>query len=182
MSETQTDPKPDDEQALPTGTWLEVSSASEVTFKTRTLFGLLSVNGTFTGHSGEMTVDDEGRASGQLELDAASVETGIRKRDDHLASADYFDAENNPKIVVRFSSIDPAPAGGTVQGELQIRDNTIPIQGPLEFEQLGPDRIRLTAEIPFDHHSAGLGWRKTGQIRGVIPVRASIVLDRQPAA
>jgi polyisoprenoid-binding protein YceI len=180
MSDTQTDPRPDDAQALPAGDWLEVSSASEVTFKTRTLFGLLSVNGTFTGHSGQMTVDGDGHASGQLELDAASVETGISKRDAHLASADYFDAENNPKIVFSLSSIDPA--GGTVQGELQIRDNTIPIQGQVEIEQLGPDRIRLTSEIPFDHQSAGLGWRKTGQIRGVIPVRASIVLDRKPAA
>jgi len=180
MAQTETEPRRDDLGVLPAGAWTEDPEASEITFRTRTMFGLLGVRGSFESHRGDLVVDHEGNASGQLEIDAGSVRTGIEKRDAHLASDDFFDAAGHPRVQFRLNGVQPAPGGGsTLEGELEIREVKIPVRTPLQVEQLDPDRIRLTTEIPVDHRKAGLGWHKPGMVSGTIPVRAVIVLARQ---
>jgi len=58
-------------------------------------------------------------------VDATSVDTGEPKRDEHLRSADFLDAEHYPQI--RFASTSVTAQGGgryRVAGDLTIRDQT----------------------------------------------------------
>jgi polyisoprenoid-binding protein YceI len=81
-----------------------------------------------------------------VEVDLASVDTGIEGRDDHLRNPDFFETETYPVARVRIHSAKPAPAGE---------------------EDEGDDRQRFTVDFDVDLH----GVQKT--IEGEIVVLAS---------
>jgi len=56
------------------------------------------------------------RLSGTITVAAASVDTKNAKRDTHLRSAEFFDAEAHPQITVRVEGLAPASEGVTVTG------------------------------------------------------------------
>src|SRR5437867_12648532 len=72
--------------------------ASEVTFKATSR--LMNADGRFHRLAGEVVVDpkDSNTARITLSIEAASIDTGIGRRDDHLRSADFFDARQVPTI------------------------------------------------------------------------------------
>ncbi|MEI7717580.1 MAG: YceI family protein, partial [Mycobacterium sp.] len=73
-----------------TGSWTLVPDRSSIKFSSKTLWGLVPVNGRFPDVTGEGTVGADGAVSGRLQIRAASVKTGIGKRDEHLCSPDFF--------------------------------------------------------------------------------------------
>ena len=77
----------------PTDTRLTVdASASSVEFSVRQFWGLSFVRGRFSRFDGDLKLPADGVGRAELMLEAASVETGNRRRDRHLRSRDYFDA------------------------------------------------------------------------------------------
>ena len=64
---------------------------------------LTTVRGHFKDVSGTITVDDDnpGRSKIEVEIGAASLDTGVADRDTHLKSADFLDAEKHSKITFR---------------------------------------------------------------------------------
>src|SRR5580704_9406919 len=70
----------------------DTMSQTELAFIDRH-FMLTKVRGRFTGVSGVIQVtENPGETSVQVFIDMASVESGSQARDDHLRSADFFDA------------------------------------------------------------------------------------------
>lgn len=65
------------------------------------------VPGHFDRFQGQVQFDPEDLAgsSFRLVIDAASLTTGLEKRDDHLRSADFFDVEHYPEIVFQSKEI-----------------------------------------------------------------------------
>ncbi len=91
---------------------------------------------------------DMAHASAEIEIDAGSIYTGIQKRDDHLRSADFFDAATYPKIV--FRSARAETVGGTrfrLLGDLTIRGTTRPVT--LDVEYAGPVKSPFGGEITY---------------------------------
>src|SRR5271167_4437786 len=72
------------------------------------LLGLINVKGHFTGVSGDGQVTGKGAIFGRLDIQVASLHTGIGKRDEHLRSADFFDAVRYPDISVVVTAVEPA--------------------------------------------------------------------------
>jgi polyisoprenoid-binding protein YceI len=60
------------------GEWVLDGSRSSISFRSSSLWGLMKVKGTFTGLRGEGHVDPSGSVRGQVVIEAASVDTGIR--------------------------------------------------------------------------------------------------------
>jgi polyisoprenoid-binding protein YceI len=76
-----------------TGDWVFDPSASTVEFVGKSFWGAMPVRGTFGTVSGSGTVGADGAISGLLVIDAASLDTKMSKRDEHLRSADFFNVE-----------------------------------------------------------------------------------------
>ena len=79
---------------------------SEIEFKVKHLM-ISTVTGRFTDFDAEIISDTEDFTDAQITFDANvdSITTNIADRDNHLKSADFFDAENFPKISFKSSSI-----------------------------------------------------------------------------
>lgn len=100
--------------------------------------GLASVRGQFGKFRGqiELEPDDLSGAKGRIEIDVASIDTGEQRRDEHLRSADFFDAENSPTMTFEIESVTPKGDDRyRVVGDLTIRDVTREVE--LEYEHAG---------------------------------------------
>ena len=97
--------------------------------------GFSKVNGEFKKFSGKVSADPKtGKiATLDAEADTASVDTGIEKRDTHLKSDDFFNAEKYPQLKLKLKSIKWNGNKFTAKADLTIRDVTkeVPFKGEL---------------------------------------------------
>jgi polyisoprenoid-binding protein YceI len=127
---------------------------------------LTTVRGAFSGVTGVIDFDPAAPASGGIELriPAASVNTGEAKRDAHLRSADFLDAETYPEIVFKSTKITPAGRNEyIVDGDLTIRGTTKPATVKVELLGITADarsgqRAGFDATLTFDRTQWGLTW------------------------
>jgi polyisoprenoid-binding protein YceI len=99
--------------------WVVDPARSTIEFRVGNWWGLTTVVGHFSRFDGSYTVGPGGRAI-ELIVDAASLETGNRRRNKHLRSSDFFDVESHPHV--RFTADDVTDGDeGTlhVRGELE---------------------------------------------------------------
>jgi polyisoprenoid-binding protein YceI len=164
---------------LPTGTWLIDADSSELGFSARGMFGLVPVHGHFGEFTGALTVDAAG-PRGELRIQAASVDTHNKKRDEHLRSADFFDVEAHPTVTFELTAAKPSPGGALgVSGVLRIRENALAVATPVTVVVDGSDRLTLTAALDVDRTAAGVGWSKMGMIKGKAHLSAKLTLTKQ---
>jgi polyisoprenoid-binding protein YceI len=162
---------------LPMGRWRVDPIASELAFRARSMFGLVGVRGTFSGYDGALVVDESG-AHGELRVPTATLNTNNPQRDKHLRSVDFFDVVEYPTMTFELTGVRPAEGNGlTFDGVLRIRENPLPIGGPLEVMVDDSGRLHLATTVGVDREAAGVGWNKLGMVRGPAKLRASIVLE-----
>src|SRR2546429_9428980 len=104
------------------GSWTLDASRSSISLRSKSMWGLAPVKGSFREIAGTGTVSPDGEVSGTITVAAASVDTKIAKRDAHLRSADFFDAAAHPHITVRVPGLTPPSPAGTVTAPLTVRD------------------------------------------------------------
>jgi polyisoprenoid-binding protein YceI len=95
--------------ALPAVTKYEADVAhSNVGFAVPILGGLSRVRGKFNDFNVSITYDDADvtKSSVTATIKAASVDTGIERRDAHLRRPDFFDAEKFPEITFQSKRIE----------------------------------------------------------------------------
>ena len=108
---------------LSTGDWHVAPARSELGFLTRIIFGLIAVRGRYSGFDGELHIDGAGNASGVLRVEAETISTGIKKRDTHLRSTDFFAVEHHPHLTFELTALTPNADGSVrLTGTLHIRD------------------------------------------------------------
>ena len=108
----------------------------------------------------------------ELTIDAGSLQTGNRKRDEHLRSADFFDTEHAPRV--RFIS-DSVVAGDDtlrVQGSLSARGRSIPLELDARIRRLG-EEIQIEAATTAVHRDLGMTWSPLGMIAPRSELRVS---------
>jgi polyisoprenoid-binding protein YceI len=76
------------------GDW-RAAPASPIDFSHKSMWGLLTLRGTFTGITGEVHITDDGYVSGKLTVDAESITTKFDRLTTHLLAADFFDVANH---------------------------------------------------------------------------------------
>jgi len=92
--------------------------------------GFSTMMGHFGKTSGKLSMDRAaGRGSVDIVIDAASIYTGMKKRDDHLRSPDFLNVMEFPEITYQSNKIEFHHDGkmATVSGELTIMGVTKPV-------------------------------------------------------
>jgi len=145
------------------GTWTLDQAATTIELHTKAMWGLAKVTGHFTAVEGSAVVGSDGSVSGTLVIDAASVNTGTAKRDEHLRTKDFFEVETYPTFVYAVSAVKPA-ADGTlaVSGTFTVHGQTRPLELLATATLSQPDRATVTASADIDRTQWGLNWTKMG--------------------
>jgi polyisoprenoid-binding protein YceI len=189
MASTQPAPAPDLTELLKdaalAGQWTLDPARSSVSLHSKSIGGLVRVNGVFGQVTGSGSVSPVGEVSGSIAVAAASVDTKNVKRDTHLRSADFFDSDNYPDITFTLDGIQPSgpsgPAGPavTVTGALSVRDRTRPITFGATAAIQGSGEVRLDAQVAINRADFGLTWNRLGLVGMDNIIKVHAVFTRQ---
>lgn len=135
-----------------------------------------TVKGRFGIAEGTLRVDEENPASAEIAaaIDVASVDTGAQQRDEHLRSADFFDAERFPRMTFAGTGVTKVDdENWRLAGELTIRDVTRPVTLDVEFEgrgvdAYGNDRAGFAATTKINRRDFGMNWNGVIEAGGVV--------------
>lgn len=160
----------------------EIDSAhSTVGFKVRHFF--TDVPGHFREFSGTINVDleDPAKMSTEAVIKAASIDTGNKKRDEHLKSADFFDVEKYPEITFKTTKVEPTGEGkAKVTGEFTMHGVTKTLTMDAEFLGKGPGMqggmmTGWKASAKINRKDYGLDWGKV--VEGTSVVADDVVIE-----
>src|SRR5690242_16413305 len=101
---------------------------SSITFMIQHL-GISFVHGRFNDFSGQFTIDkeDPAKSSFTMTIKADSVDTNIKKRDDHLRAPEFFDVQKYPEMSFKSTSVKPMEGGYKVAGDFTMHGVTKPL-------------------------------------------------------
>lgn len=126
---------------LPTpGVWTIDPAHTQVAVTARHL-GMASVRGRFGEFGGRIEIGRPPERSRVIaSIDAASIDTGSKMRDEHLRSADFLGVDRYPTIEYRGSSVTAlAERKWRVHGELTLHGVTRDVDLELDYLGVGPD-------------------------------------------
>lgn len=155
--------------------WTIDGSHTNATFSVRHLM-ISNVRGEFQKVTGSGTFDPQKpeSASFKAEIEVGSLSTREPKRDAHLRSADFFDADNFPVITFQSTAVRHADKGLELVGDLTIRGTTH--QVVLAVENLsapskdpwGNDRVGASATTKIKRSDFKMTWNTALEAGGVV--------------
>ena len=159
----------------PAGQWIIDPLHSQVEFSVRHMM-IAKVRGRFTVFGGGIDIAEAPEASSvEVDIDAASIQTGDDQRDAHLRSADFLNVERYPRLVYRSTAVRPAPSPTSweVIGNLTIRDVTRPVTLEAEFtgavtDPFGDFRTGFSAHGEIDREDFGVSWNQALEAGGFL--------------
>lgn len=171
--------------------WQIDPSHSELTFRIRHMVS--RVSGQFNTWSGTLTADPASLAGGSVSVDiqTASIDTNNERRDTHLRSADFFDAENHPTITFRSTRVVASGRDVTVHGDLTIRGVTKPVVLEGRMTEVGGAagrrRIGFEAQTTLNRMDYGVAWNRAAEGGGVVlgdevTISMAVAAVEQPAS
>ena len=168
--------------------WVIDASHSKVGFEIRHFF--TPVNGSFDAYEAAVyfSPDDLENSSINVTIDVKSINTANERRDGHLLSEDFFNAEEWGTIT--FSSNEIKSAGGNefvAVGELTIRDVTKQIELPFTLLgvmdhpfQAGKKVAGITSDLTINRNDYGVGtgdWAATAVVGDEVKVDLNLELN-----
>jgi polyisoprenoid-binding protein YceI len=147
---------------------------SSVAFTVRHLV-IAKVRGTFKVWGGDLQLDlaDLTKSKVDVKIDAASIDTHEEKRDGHLRSADFLDAEKFPSLTFESRKIEKKGDRYALTGDLTIRGVTKSVTLDTELggtakDPWGGERIAFSAHGKIDRGDYGLKWNQALEAGGVL--------------
>jgi polyisoprenoid-binding protein YceI len=159
---------------MATTKWTIDPTHSEVGFKVKHMM-FTNVSGQFDTYDATITTEDFDFETSKIEFSANidSINTGNSDRDNHLKSADFFDAEKNPKLTFVSSSLVKKGDDHELTGELTINGITKTVQLDTEVSGLlkdpwGNTKVGLNATGKINRTDFGLTWNSALETGGVL--------------
>ncbi len=147
---------------------------SEVQFKVKHLV-ISTVTGQFNKFEGSLESDNEDfdGANAEFKLEAASVDTNVSDRDNHLKSAEFFDAEKFPHIKFTNGKLTKSGDNYKLMGDLTIKDNTKSITLDVEYggsmvDGYGQNKAGFEIAGKINRKEFGLTWNAVTEAGGVV--------------
>jgi polyisoprenoid-binding protein YceI len=151
------------------GTWRLNPKRTSVSFRTRAAW-LIRVTGTLQATKGTADVDADGRVTGEIVIDPASIDTKNKKRDHHLRSADFFEVATHPTITFTVTEVRPSLSGNLeLVGSLALHGRSTSLTLLAEIGQVG-DSATLSTEAVITKNI--LGMKKANSTKSWVTVHA----------
>lgn len=153
--------------------WSIDSTHSEVSFKVKHLV-ISTVTGFFREFEGAAESDSDSFEGAKVTFAANidSIDTNQKDRDAHLKSADFFDAENHPKLTFAGQV---AKVGGDYKlvGDLEIRGNKKEVELDVEFggvvaDPWGQTKAGFEIEGKISRKEFGLAWSAVTEAGSIV--------------
>lgn len=176
--------------------WNVDASHTEVNFTVKHFF--TPVTGTFKSFDVDLRFDPANPESSSVvvTIDVASIDTKNERRDNHLRSADFFNAEAYPRMTFRSTSVQQvAPDRLLARGELTIKETTKEIELPITIHgvrDLPPEMSEMMggitevagfeAEATIDRREFEVGvanWAQTVIVGGDVEIRVALEANRR---
>jgi polyisoprenoid-binding protein YceI len=134
------------------------------------------VKGRFKEFEGTVVVDaDDGNAikEARAVIQTKSIDTDIAKRDDHLRSADFFDAAKYPTITFESTKVEKKSKEQVLTGKFTMHGVTkeislpVTVKGPIK-DPWGNTRIALKARTSLNRKDYGLTWNQVLEAGGLL--------------
>lgn len=153
-----------------------------------------NVSGRFSSVKGKVVYDEKdlAKSSVEAEIDINTVNTNEPKRDGHLKSPDFFDAEKFPTMTFKSTKVYKAGGVTKVDGNLTLHGVTKPVTLTLEElsgeikHPMGTIVRGAVAKTKINRRDFGLVWNKALDSGGVmvgeeIAITLEIEASRKPA-
>jgi polyisoprenoid-binding protein YceI len=171
-------------------TWQIDRAHSDIFFTVRHMV-ITKVRGRFAKWEGTLSLDEQDLPKSRVDItiDAASIDTNEEKRDAHLRSADFLDADKYPKLTFKSTKVEPASGDKLrVTGDLTIRDVTKPVT--IEVEKLGKlkdpwgnNKIAFNGRLSIQRDEFGAKWNQALEAGGfLVGKQVDIDLELQAIA
>ncbi len=158
-------------------TWTLDPAHSSANFSSRHMM-VTTVRGQFKGGvTGTINFDPANPAAASVEatIQAASIETGVADRDNHLRSADFLDAASHPAISFKSTKVEPTgETSAKITGNLTIRGVTREVVVNADFIGVaksafdGKDRAGFEGTATINREDFGLTWNVALEAGGVL--------------
>ena len=133
-------------------------ATSTVRFKTRHLFGLGAVHGTFTLNEGTVTVPDDPNRDLHVHLgvDASSFATGNARRDEHVRGPDFLNSAEYPTI--EFTAATPLNefTGSSLTGTLHVAGQSSPLTITTHPTTTNTDTVSVQGTTTVNRNDFGI--------------------------
>lgn len=136
---------------------------------------VFKVRGNFNDFAGTVEADSSGSAllAASATIKTASIDTRNKKRDDHLRSADFFDAGKYPEISFTSKKVTGSGSDITVVGDLTIKGITKEVTLTGGFlgaatDPWGNKRAGFEATGKINRFDYDLAWNKALETGGVV--------------
>ena len=134
-----------------------------------------TVRGEFTDYSATILFDENDVTKSSIEgtINVASITTGNERRDNHLRSGDFFDAEQYPEIKFKSEKVVKTDDGYVMHGDLTIRDVTKKVDIPFKVTGIiddpwGNRRVGIEASLTINRFDFGVSWNQTLDKGGLV--------------
>jgi len=155
---------------------------SQINFVAEARF--ISAHGHFDKWDAEVQLDPAKieNSSFKITIEAASINTRIERRDNHLRSKDFFDVATYPQITLVSKKITKTGAGKyTVTGDLTLRGVTKQIDVEITQVFYENNRGRFRATFPINRKDFGMTYNSNmNRIEDIVQAQVDInVLDKE---
>ncbi|MEJ2536554.1 MAG: YceI family protein [Calditrichia bacterium] len=134
-----------------------------------------TVPGKFQDYQVEFVFDqnDLSNSSINAAIKTASIDTDNEKRDNHLVSADFFDAEQHPEITFMSKEIMKSDDGYVAKGTLTMRGVSREIELPFKIlgtmkDPWGNTKMGVESELTINRQDYNVNWNKPLDAGGVL--------------
>ena len=166
--------------------WYIDPSHSQVNFSVKHMM-VSTVRGQLGKLTGRLELDPERpeKADFEITADVKGITTNDERRDGHLRSGDFFDAEKFPAISFKSNAIFAKGQGRyTASGDLTIRDITRPVSFDIELlgigiDAMGSQKLGATATVSIDRTDFGLTWNMPVPNGVLVGEKVKIEVDLQ---
>jgi len=154
--------------------WNIDTAHSDVGFGVKHMM-ISTVRGKFTRFEADVQLDPANVEAAKVtaRIEAASIDTNEAKRDGHLRSPDFLDADKYPTLTFTSTSVKRSGENLEVTGNLKIKDQEHPVTLKGEITGPGKDpwgntRMGFSLSGEIEREKWGLGWNQALEAGGVL--------------